>query len=220
MTAYKNFIQDFPLRALEILDRHFDSEQINNREFTLLVTIATSAFIIPFERLRAEPIEHPAGDAAKYKKAKDVFNKASNRSFLQSHRWGQGKSWLWIENINGNEVRSNSVEQWARLELRQPLDKKMVANKVFAHIRNSLAHGSIFTYPSYSNLQTPVQIEEMVFLSRYHDSTSTTCQNDKTDESNRIDQYSILIVSPSDFCAFLQKWIQFLKSLCLHEAGI
>ncbi|MBI5302018.1 MAG: hypothetical protein HY868_07760 [Chloroflexi bacterium] len=214
MSSYTNFIKDFPTRCLELFDKTFDQTRINGREVTLLLSIATVAFNIPFERLRAKPEKHPADDVTRYPEAKKKFDKEINKSF-RCH-WGQGDTWKFIEGVDGKDIRGCQVDQWARPEARESLSNKKEANSVFSHLRNALAHGSIFTYPNYSGTSAPPQIETIVFLRqcRERKEIEKCCQERDVD----LDKYDVLLVSPQDFLAFLKKWVEFLNSLDLSTS--
>lgn len=215
MTMYTNFIQDFPRRCIELLDKHFEQAKASDREVTLMLAIATAAFVIPFERLRPPPETHPADDVSKYKAAKQKFNKAVNSHFLLSPQWGQGKSWEIIEAVDGVDIREKQIDDWARREWRQPLPKNKPANAIFSHLRNALTHGSVFTFPVDTGLSSPPQIETIVLLSRSYQEQEVEKCGKKATEKVLVDKYNILIVSPEDFRVSLTKWVTFLDSLDL-----
>lgn len=62
MTAYTNFIQDFPQRSLEILTTKYEWAKAKNRDVPLLISIAFTSLVVPFERLRRQGSEHPSAD--------------------------------------------------------------------------------------------------------------------------------------------------------------
>ena len=215
MTAYANFIQDFPARCIEILDKSYKQAEDAGREVTLMLAVATAAFIIPFERLRPLPAEHPADDVEIYREAKRKFDKAINGRFRLSHRWGQGRTWEFIEAINGEDIRTVQVDHWARPEARLPLSNDKLANPVFSHLRNALAHGSIFTYPNSSGTAEPPLIETILFVSRCYQEQEIEKCGSTVKEKVALDKYDVLLVSPQDFLVFLKKWVEFLASLDL-----
>lgn len=215
MSTYTNFIQDFPKRCIEILDKYLDQAKANDREVTLMLCIATAAFVIPFERLRPPEATHPADDVVKFPKARKKYSSATNSRFILSHRWGQGRSWQAIDAVDGKLVRGAQVDYWARPEMRQPLSQDRIADSVFTHIRNALTHGSVFTYPAYSGHGRRPQIETILFVSqRYQKQDKERC-GQRVVENVPIDKYDVLLVSPSDFVNFLRKWVEFLGSLDL-----
>jgi hypothetical protein len=214
MATYMNFIQDFPERCMEILDMNFKQAEDAGREVTLMLAIAIAAFIIPFERLRPLPAEHPADDVEKYRNAKSKFNKAINSNFRLSHRWGKGKSWEFIEGIKGEDIRASEVHYWARPEARRTLSNDKLANSVFSVLRNALAHGSIFAYPNSSGTGVSPQIETILFVSRCYQEKEIE-KSDSRVKKIALDKYDVLLVSPQDFLVFLKKFVEFLRSLDL-----
>lgn len=212
MSNYTNFIQDFPSRSLAILKDNFDRTKASGREVTLMLSIASTAFIVPFERLKADPEKHPANDVEKYKKAKEKFSDMINEKFLSSELCGGRKSWEFIAEINSGDVQKKETDEWARKENRKPLSEKKEINSVLSHLRNALAHGSIFTYPSGSSGDK--QIKTILFVSRCYEKTDK-CEYCGNKERKPANKYDVLLVSPDDFLIFLEKWVDFLKDLNL-----
>ncbi len=185
----------------------------NDREVTLLLSVATAAIVVPYERLRGSSDNHPAGDPLVYPSAKRKFNEAVNSSFLRSHRWGQGKSWQVVKKISEDVIQARQAEHWAAPEIRKPLPDTFVADSVINHLRNALAHGSIFTYPSRMGGDKPAQIETLVFLSESSTSRKLRKEAEQSGHALPPRNYDVLFVSPGDFRAFLEKWVEFLDSL-------
>jgi hypothetical protein len=52
MTAYRNYVQDFPSRSRDLLNEFSLSARALNKEVTLLLAVATPCLIVPYERLR------------------------------------------------------------------------------------------------------------------------------------------------------------------------
>lgn len=218
MTSYLNFIQDFPTRAIQILDDKFDWAKANNREVTLMLSIAATSFIIPFERLRPISPPQPGADRDKYEQAKISFDHIINTKFLSSELWNEGTGWEFIKEITSDEVKKYQVDHWARPEIRQPLPKNMTTNSVVSQLRNAISHGSVFTYPSPQKQDDLPEIETLVFLSRiYEAQTVDRCKKCGEPIKDRVpvDKFRLLAVSPDNFHKFLKKWINFLKSLTL-----
>lgn len=60
MTAYKNFVQDFPTRCKDVLELAESRTNHQVREVTLLLVVASAAIIVPYERLRKDgQFPHP-----------------------------------------------------------------------------------------------------------------------------------------------------------------
>ena len=194
MSNYKNFIKDFPTRCGEILEEYRSPASKNGREVTLMFAIASVAITIPFERLRkpSDGIKHPSGDKKKYKEAAGKFANLCDRKFLESCLW-KNASGSWKEGQVKKEDVKHEPESWITDSMK--LAEVMKVKEVLEHIRNALAHGSIFTLPDAYD-----QIENIIFLSRI--------MNGKNFSGN----YKMLIVSAEDFYKFIVKWMSFLKN--------
>ena len=200
MTTYSSFIRDFPLRCRDFLVAYEDDAKQRDREVTLLITVATSAFIIPFERLNPSSPDHVADD--RYPKAVSKLGRLQNRDFVS---WQKGTSWRIIEDLDGQQIRNGQADGWASPDKRCPIPIDKKVSSVLSIIRNALAHGSIFTYPNTHPQGSAPQIEHIIFLSRLREKTT----------SELINKYKVVVASPSDFRALILDWISFLESLKL-----
>ena len=198
MSNYKNFIQDFPERCAEILKEYRNHARKNGREVTHMFAIASCAITIPFERLRkpSDGAEHPSGDKKKYEKAAGQFDNLCGKYFLGSCLW-KDASKSWKTGQVKREDTAHETESW--ITDSKSLTKDMKVKEVLEHIRNALAHGSIFTLPD--NID---QIKNIIFLSKI--------MNGRSFSGN----YKMLMVSAEDFYEFIVKWVSFLK----HELKI
>ena len=84
MTAYRDYIVDLPGRCIDILE-HFESDaKTQDREMTLLLMAASSAFLIPRERTQSR---HPDSDSAFFEEEllgfkKEELNTTWSKSLL------------------------------------------------------------------------------------------------------------------------------------------
>ena len=189
MSSYSNFISDFPQRCEEILSRYFANAHKINREVTLLLSVATTGFVIPFERLRRqEKHSHPMGDRERFFQAALRLDKILDQNFLGSDFWPQDDygSWSYSDRV---ENHTREPDSWPELRALKPLGSGRQAKKIVAHLRNSLAHGNIITRGN--------PIELLAFLS-------------KPSEAPR---FALLTVSPFDFYTFLMNWFAVLREL-------
>lgn len=187
MSAYKDFIQDFPKRCRVILNRSMSDSRIREYDVTILIMVATSAFTIPFERLNAgrNEVVHQSRDSEKFPNQVKKLDALLKSKFVDSIFYDHSSSWRsgYITDING------VPDAWPDLNKPKILgDDKEVSN-VLKSIRNSLAHGSIFTRGN--------PIEEIIFLGSLHEQKN---------------KYPFISMSPSSFKFFLNEWIELLSS--------
>ena len=185
MTAYRNFIQDYPGRCRRLLLEYFKNAEQNDLEVTLLLNIASSGVIVPFARLSEDA--HPSGDATRFKDAKDKMDHVLDTHFLSflgsdadPGSWRLGK----LKEIPGDP----DAWDWDSLT---PLTNKRTAKPLVSILRNALAHGNVFT-------RGGEHIETLVFLSRIS-------------HENPELGYKCLTVSPIDFKEFVLRWLDALS---------
>ena len=194
MTNYNNFIQDFPTRCCEILDQYETDALSRGREVTLMLAMAASGFVVPFERLCPQE-GSPYYDRRDYTKAASQFDRLCVKNFLNSELWKENVgSWSFDELSSVAE----DPDGWSELqEPRTPLNSRKKVRDILEHLRNALAHGNIFTFP-----KGVCNIQFIIFLSR---------------QSGTSADFNFLCVSPQDFQKFLKKWFVFLKKLELPK---
>jgi hypothetical protein len=185
MTAYRDFIHDYPSRCRRLLDEHFKNAQRNDLEVTLLLSVASSGLIVPYARLSEDA--HPARDADRFAEAKTNLDELLDDDFLDSKLWDttDPKSWRF------GELRdlSGDPDAWHLDELK-PVSGRKKARSIVKVLRNALAHGNVFT-------RGRPHIDRLVFLSR-------RCQD------NPERGYNCVVVSPADLKRFVLNWLETL----------
>jgi hypothetical protein len=183
MTDYDDFIHDFPARCRDVLEVAYGPAQAKDREVTLLIMTATAAFLVPFERLRAE--EHPAQNRQLYPELARQLDFALREPFLESpFHDGDPGSWS-VGKIDNPEASTQH----------KPLTNQTPAGQVLAIIRNSLAHGNLFTIGG-----RDLPIKALLFFS------------EDRKNGHRVG-YKYVHVSPTDFHGFLVRWLAFLEGM-------
>jgi hypothetical protein len=195
MTAYKNFIDDFPRRCREILKLAGKPACVRGREVTLSLMVASAGFVVPYERLKPDgPTVHPSGDNMKFSAAADQLKKLLEVPFLSSGVWDAPVStWHYgkLKSVAGDP------DSWEGLRNRQPVPQSKTVKNVLRVIRNALAHGNIFTFKS--------PIEAIIFI-------QTNSNNE-----GEVRDYTFVFVAPADFHLFLEKWFDFLEQLNIPQ---
>lgn len=191
MSEYKNFIQDFPTRCGEILESYQKRATFQGREVTLMLSIASAGFLVPFERIKAS---HPSGDAFRYSnistEIKALFKTKFNESKLSD---GISGAW-WYGKLASH---SGMPDDWPEMKDLRPVSNKEKTREILHHLRNALAHGNIFTMGK--------KIKKIIFLS--------TKEKDSP-------QFYYLAVTPNDFSTFLTNWFGFLDNLQLPAGSV
>jgi hypothetical protein len=236
MTAYSDWIQDFPSRARDLLDWYKEDAGENNREVTLLLCVGGLLLSAPYERLRNRgKVEHSQGDRKDWLigdfdgTMELSFNDVMTRWNLHSECWQYGNvrdsdhpaspdDW---KNDQGRSLNDDSA--WA-----PPQDLKL--DTVITTMRNALAHGQVITYSSNS------QISKLIFLSersqknkpltenqrqRLHKELKKKLANEVTIQAvmNVINsqtqpektRYRFIAVTPDEWLTFLNSWADMLK---------
>ena len=201
MTAYKNFIKDFPTRCCEILDQYEADALSGGREVTLTLAMAASGFVVPYERLRPRPQEGepPYPDRSIYEQAVSQFDDLLKEKFLGSCLWKEEvSSWSFgkLKSVDGGPGC------WPELQERKPLGPYKKVSSTLTHLRNALAHGNIFTFPKEDPDKDDPDIELIIFLSK---------------PSMKSPKFNFLCVSPQDFQKSLRNWFVFISALNLPE---
>lgn len=187
MSAYRDFVSDFPSRCLEVLEMAEKQARLQQRDVTLSLMVASAGFVVPYERLSSKK-EHPSGDSVRFSDASSRLDSLIKTSFVESELAKGAKSWCGgsLATISGDP------DSWGELRAAKPLNRDKTVGGVIRVLRNALAHGNIFTY------QNP--ISGIVFVS------------ERRNDDNKITGFSFLRVSPEDFMAFLRGWFRFLKT--------
>ncbi len=188
MSQYKDFIHDFPARCHEVLRFSDERAASRGREVTLSLMAASSAFVVPLERLDTR---HFLKDASRYSHVAEELSKKLSKPFLSSIFFEQ-RQHSWSYELIGTEIVQSEIDSWETLKNPKLMDENKDTRSVLKNIRNALSHGNIHTLGQRD-------IEKIVFIS------------EKIDGERNLKGYNCLSVSPSDFRRFLLNWFEFLR---------
>lgn len=194
MTTYRSFAIDFPVRCRDLLTLLEDTAYARDREVTLLFAVASSAFVIPFERLRpldTSQDEHPSEDRQAFPEASaaldDLLTRKLAKSCFNSHPQG-AIPWRWTKFEAGSAGETPIAafnREWSALK------PTFTVGRFLKYIRNALAHGNVFVEGGSEAIQ------QIILLSRPYVGA---------------DHYEGLMCRPDVFRDFILSWISFLES--------
>ena len=188
---------DFPSRCLEILDRQSGWAKFRDREVTLLLMVASAAFVVPYERLglhKGRP-PHPAGDNKRYAElAKRLEDLKADKFCSSSLCPNSENSWKLAKDVDRVD---GDLDGWFLPKLMKPVSKDKTVSSMLTLIRNALAHGNMFT--------TGSPIETLIFVQRRGSDEGSTSK------------FEVLSVGPEDFAHFIREWVAFLRDSEIRE---
>lgn len=205
MTAYRNFIADFPVRCTEILSTFYDVAKTNDREVTLMLAVAAAALIVPYERLRLygndkKPHPYRDRDRPEFGIAKDGFDRLLKQPFLESSIWCPKEPCSWQYGKVDKNLLRGDPDQWVPRAGHASVTVEQSCNDVLFVLRNALAHGNIWNLLEPGQTEPP-QIAKLVFVR-----VPAKCQT-----------AYFAAATPKDFGALLKSWVEFLRANTLPK---
>jgi hypothetical protein len=196
MTGYRNFIEDFPRRCRDILDIAGKPALSRGREVTLILMVASTGFVVPYERLKPDSRwgDHPSGDRKRFADAAGRLESLLHQPFMSSRLWTETSS-TWhggkLDSVTGDP------DSWEGLRKRRPISKDKQVGTILNVIRNAFAHGNIWT------LRNP--IEAIIFV-------KSVINDDEV-----VPDSSFVSVAPHEFRKFLENWFDFLNDFRIPQ---
>ena len=238
MTAYEDWLRDYPARALRLMRDATPLAQASNLEVTLLLSIGSLLLIAPYERLRLRPKEARRGlthvdkdrDKPENQGVVGILDELfgsdeQGAKFVEAVQfWGaDGVSGTW----QGGHLGENDpvlLDSWAdasglRLDNEGgwPIPHDWSFTLAFSTMRNALAHGSVRTHYRWgSKMKT---IDKLVFTSKSGDDLASLTEHrflalSDAHEGSPVQKYRFVATTPADWKDFLTRWASILK-----EAG-
>jgi hypothetical protein len=192
MSNYGNFISDFPNKCLKILETQYSLAVDTDTEVTLMLNLAAGGFVMPYERL-VKP-KHPSRDNARNERQRTKFDDFCKRPFVGSKLCRQDHAWRYIDGYYPKREQLDSyIDRSSKLEL--VTVKELNTKYILCHLRNALAHGTIFTDTREKN------IKSLIFLSN---------------REYKSEDFNIVVCTVDDFHHFLHTWLQYWTWLFPH----
>jgi hypothetical protein len=218
MSNYSDLIRDLPQRCRELYGATELSARSLRREITLLLSVTSLAFVVPFERLsqreqrgRTPRYIQPHNDPEEYADAHRRFQEMLDQP------------WTETEFVQAHHVRSvqygtrpftrDDPRSWPEFYDDSTLleDMALSARDVLEVIRHALAHGNILT-------RGAAHIDEVVFIRGGRSiGEKERSENPGLYGKDRHD-YVFLRFRPIALQAFFMSWCVFLESLDLPRA--
>lgn len=193
MSAYQDFVHDFPRRCRDLLVSFEVQAAAMDREITLMLAVTSAGLIVPYERMAA-PNGHPSGDRAQFHNTATALARLLRERFGATSLVGDGPG-AW--RVGRSDSLQGEPDHWQGFGQDKPADGKE-AGTILRTIRNALAHGNIWTWGD--------PIRELVFAREVRD------QN-----GNRIG-YEYVRGSPQAFRGLLIAWFDILEAEGLDPA--
>ena len=103
---YKDYIQDFSNRAKKILEEFSKCDPSNKLNVTALLSVATSSFVIPFERLKES---HPFNNRIPFKKIASRIDEELKKNVSDSTLINKSELWR-TKNLSKSSLKETDFE--------------------------------------------------------------------------------------------------------------
>ncbi|GJL79806.1 MAG: hypothetical protein NPINA01_27950 [Nitrospinaceae bacterium] len=194
MTAYTNFVEDFPSRCMAVLQMAKQKARLSGKEVTLSLMAASAGLLIPFERLNPDAnLPHPSRNVEIFPEHAKRLEDLMTEKFLGSKLHPEKESdWLSgnLKSLITTPEAWGNPDSWPELNEAKVMTKDKTVGSVLKILRNALAHSNIYTKGN------PIKL--IIFISIY-------------EEKGEIKKAFFVSASPSEFLNFLEKWFKFLE---------
>lgn len=217
---YKDYVTCFANRAKEVLEKFSECDKENELNVTALLSVATSAFVIPFERLKEE---HPSGDRKDFKYIADKIDVVLSKNISNSELTKGLLSWK-IKKISKSTINEN-YDLSSGFEA---IDGTYKIKSLVDIIRNALVHGNIYSYSNDKegghintlNFFSKNNMDKKCFLKVFDDKTLDYSSKPKCKRiyecfkkcRDETDGFNALECSLTDFKKFVIRWIELLNA--------
>jgi len=183
---YKDYTIDFSSRCKKIIDLYYKNSKEKELDVSFLLMIASSSFVIPFEKIRND--SNHIYDCNKGKKLKDSY---FNKLALEK---------IELKQLDTLETKPDSVSNSKRNI------EDMETSLFLSIIRNAISHGNIQVIEQLSTKK----IGKIAFISEKFNSDKCSRCNQRI-RTNDKKIYNCLVFKADEFKRFLDLWLNFLK---------
>ncbi|MEH2594950.1 hypothetical protein V1278_001863 [Bradyrhizobium sp. AZCC 1577] len=211
----ERFVVEYPKRCLTLLEllEPMAREKELVGSFSLLV--ASSIFLIPYERMRSRHPLHNPRDAELDGELRFLDKK---ERFLTAGFWRDEppKDWRFSRIMKHH----NDTDRWVDPQGKHPMSdgaqntiNTRKAGEVLRVVRNALAHGNIVYLNAEGRETRNTELRYLGFLSRYEERPNDLClapcceEIRKTAEVQPAEEtYRLVVTTEEEFLRFLKKW--------------
>ncbi|CAH2032195.1 hypothetical protein [Trichlorobacter ammonificans] len=203
---YENYIKDFPARCSTLLDKFEDQARLLELDVTFLFSIASVGLTIPIERLKKPYINekepdknstpHPANDRDNYPNARDAMQNLRHKNFKRSELWDTTMQPWYYGRLSSTLGPPDAWPELSELSKTSEVHSE-TTDCILNHIRNSLAHGNIYTSGN--------PIKKIIFLSEL---------------STEKGKFNFLVIPLLGFSKFLRNWFAFINKLDISQSPV
>ncbi|RVG28641.1 hypothetical protein [Sinorhizobium meliloti] len=213
-----HFSLEVPKRAHQLLRDFYEHLGESDRtrlplKATFLLSVSMPIVILPIERIlkyRRNPNSGHMNDAVLNPKLADAVDHAIDlqAAVHQAHFFTGPWQFASLDKGGGfPNLAANGLPEAVAVQLDTPAAiedaKNLSANRFCKILRNALAHGGILYLDEYARSNSTAPVRRFAFVS--------------TDNPNAPTKLFFLRIGMADYRAFLQKWVDWLKTEAINE---
>lgn len=170
------------------------------------LVVATSVFLIPYERMKAtHPLHRPEDEADIYR----AIRRAERQKFMEGEFWRERPHDIWRYSRVMNNA--NRTLEWRDESDLHPMDgrskntiKERSVSDVLRVLRNSLAHGNVVYLDETGFEKVGAKVQHLAFLSRYEETAEQRRQSET---------YRLVVTTEEGFLHFVKSWATWLSGM-------
>ena len=200
----KRFVTEYPERCMQMLEILEPCAREMRLVGSFSLMIASSIFLIPYERMKKG---HPLEDASDEPELYRAIKRIQRQKFLESDVWGPTPPGDW--RMSRKITNPNDTHSWKDENGCHPMAKganNIIVDRtledVIRVIRNALAHGSVVYLDRYGHDDPGAEVEFLAFLSRYEESE---------EQHARSGTYRLVATTEETFLSFVKVWARWLN---------
>lgn len=202
----ERFVTEYPERCMQLfklMEPIAEHEQLIG-SFSLIV--ATSIFLIPYERMKARHFLH---DPIRETKIDIEIKRVERQKFLQGEFWDSPPNHGWRFSRIMSHV--NYTDDWRDQDKIHPMDPRArnkigqkTVNDVLRVIRNALAHGNVVYLDERGFETRGAKLVYLGFLSRYEEQEG---------QRSQAETYRLVVTTEHNFLHFVKSWASWLSRM-------